>query len=282
MTIGDGVAQGRDRFQGALLGLSFSSGRPYFDTDDYLDHQTHSLAKAIGIALSQTQLFLSAPHVATVPKPLLATEFLLPASVPILLRYHDSHTRRLNRLPHYIETWQANSQNTASISPSQAAQILMLGNLLEGIGRGAFKTPELLALLEANVQQYAVWPAIDIQYRQMLDDLAKSLDVGYLLASKSEAVPDWACRSFIAGAASALSHPESYLLAINPFTNNHRDKDSSWISKFVAGLLSGYLGGYANIPTLWQTRPQSREAIAMSDGLFDLWTGTLSPIHLSN
>lgn len=274
----EGRGEVRDRFQGALLGLSLSSIR---GSNFHRPNSSSPLAQAIGITTAQAKSCLSVSQTSRADSfSFFEAAFFLPASVPILLRHYNSWTRRLDRLP------------LAQLAPPQVSQILILGDLLEAAITGtlmnsyeAFRLSDWLAGCAAR---YRYWPVVYSRYGEIVTMLATHLDSKDSRSeslSESSGLNDLVTSagieppiSLVAGAIAALSCPESYWLAIASL-----EDDLDWSAPFVAGLLSGALNGRAAIPALWQMRanPLARsEMLALADGLFYLWAGMLSAVDL--
>ena len=272
----------RDRFQGALIGLALTPTVLSHSTFSHVQSDSSSLSaltRAIAIATtplnkrsahsgssttdssttdSSTTLFTEAGND-------LSSSFWLPASVPILLRYHDSWTRRFRRLLPLSAI-----DNLTAPFDKRFSQILLLGDLLEAMDEDLTISNWSSWLTDCSAR-YVRWPHLHAQYQSILSAL--TLPLSALLTV--EKTIDESHRGFIKGAASALTCPEGYALAVSSSAEPPAESESSviWESVFVSGLLAGALQGRSAIPLLWQMQPSLIETTAAADHLFSLWTG---------
>lgn len=286
----------RDRFQGALIGLqlvptalSSLSGRdPLPSAPDRL-----RLQQAIDCSIAQTSAFVSAPNTwkpnvaALLPSP----TFLLPACVPILLRYQHSWLSRLTRLS-ALESWIQGSDTRLSVPGAindealetfqQAlAQVALLGDLIEAIGTGLPSTGWIPWLTE-RTKAYRRERFLSTPYEQILLAVCEAGQSKRSIGCKTY-------QEFARGVSSVMMRPESYSLAVRCLGRaafdfaSEEDPESTkrtanaWISTFLAGLLSGASVGKRGLPALWQLRLSAEERSGsvdqLANDLFKLWAG---------
>ena len=300
-----------DRFQGALLGLSLlpTALSPISIGSNASSRHLESLLgppllQALDCSFAQARSFISAPNTWMVDLGRLQSPtFLLPACVPVLLRYHDSWRRRFDRLMRL--PWQIDLlpvEDRSKDWDSAIAQLLMLGDLLEIIN---LDTSRLLSQTDGTAwladgwltdcaKRYQVVPQIHVRYEGLLSSLNLSALNPYIGYSTGDATQ----RLFLVGVMSALAHLESYVLAVQGLSGyssiwaaalgNATQIDdqsteaiaSAWLAAFVAGLLSGALSGRSGLPALWQMCPDIDRHRALANELFSLWAGGLSAISL--
>ena len=271
----------RDRFQGALLGLSLTptalSSWPQPAPGDRA-----MLTQAIDIALSSSGGFARLDATTAFYPDManrLSPTFWLPASVPVLLRYHDSWARRLRRLS------PLSALNALAVPACQRlAQIALLGDLLEAMDKGWAGSSWNDWLVTCSAR-YTDWPQLQIQYRFILSALAlpESSSLGRWAQASASLPIDCTVNKnhdgFVQGVASALIFLESYVLAVNSAAKSasrpsaEQTVEATWESVFVSGLLAGALNGKSAIPVLWQMQPNLVETIAIANDLFSLWGG---------
>lgn len=262
----------RDRFQGALLGLWFvptavRSAR--FLADD----SANMLAEAVAFSIGQVNAFLQQPHsssrvqidIQTKSSPY-KNEFLLLASIPGLLRYHDSWERRSQWIrqisAHLSPAADASNWSLADPSPrTQAAtiaQILILGDLLELLLGSHSRSP--IALLN-QLQAHAVPYVLSAPEQHHYEDILAKLLAGVSTGSLNE------YQGFVGAALIALHHLESYSVSVQ--------MAAGWggMAPLVTGVLAGAGGGRASLPVLWQISPRCPEIVAIADDLFSRWAG---------
>ena len=289
----------RDRFQGALLGLSLTptalSSSTVLSSPLQPDSSDLSvLARAIAIAISSSANFARLDtSAAFFPKAAnsLSPTFWLPASIPTLLRYHDSWARRLRRIVPLL------SRNTLTVTACQKlAQIAILGDLLEAMDKGLTESGWNTWLLACSAR-YTDWPQLHGQYQAILSALAlQSVSTGRWVQPSASFPINWAVNknhcSFVQGVTSALTFSESYVLAVNsaaeplfePFSGplaNHTI-EAVWESVFVSGLLAGALRGKSAVPVLWRMQPNLVAVMAVANDLFSLWAGISTSRDLPN
>lgn len=294
-----------DRFQGALLGISLLPTALSSMRSTDLDR--HSVAylgqsplqQAINCSLTQTRSFISAPNNWTIDLVQLQNPaFLLPAYVPILLRYHDSWRRRFGRLMLLqLQIDRLPVGDAADDWGGAIAQILMLGDLIEAMSLDTLQLAsqaDWIAWLTDCAARYRIAPQIHLRYEGLLSALKRS----------DYATVDEPQRSFLTGVTSALAQPESYILAVRCLTEYASNRGARLDSAaqtvtqstdqsieaiaftgsaaFVAGLLSGAFIGGSGLPALWQIRLDADSRRDLATELFRLWAGGLSAFGLPN
>lgn len=292
-----GAGELRDRFQGALLGTSLVPTALVSGRLSELLVARSLLQQALDCSLAQTRSFVSAPNAWSIDLVCLPSPaFLLPACVPVLLRYHDSWRRRFDRLvPLQLQIDCLERDAVAGDWNGAIAQILMLGDLLEAMSLNASQLAlqaDWIAWLTDCAERYQIAPQIHIQYEGLLSAIKAS--AGYSA--------DEIQRSFVVGVTSALTHLESYVLAIQCLSGYSSNQAAGlgnaaqsdvqmaaqatnaiafdWTAAFVAGLLSGAFSGGSGLPALWQIRPGIEGSRELANELFSLWAGGLSTAGL--
>jgi hypothetical protein len=237
----------RDRFRGALLGMSLApavsslnktSQRPAFTQPAFTQTtftQTTFTDSATGLTLA-----------------------MLSVVVPKLLRYHDSWERRRNWL--FAQALSQSAEATIS-APTAQTQTLLLGDFLEmalsGLEKGLerFGASELTRLksrlthydLAIAQQQYYLRVLAEIVhgYSQVPNSTPRFSEARSLEARSSE-LQSSSPSAFSEAILSALRHRESYGFAVTAA--------AEWgeIAPAIAGLLAGASGGQAALPVLWQ------------------------------
>ena len=279
-----------DRFQGALLGLALAPAAAFSERVEAIAPSRQSallrLHQTIDDSFAQTIAFVSAPNTWRIdPAKLQDSASLLPLCLPILLRYHHSWEKRLNRL-----------------SPLQSqvniAQALVLGDLLEAMNTdvmkaGAARRSALswTAWLTQSAMRYRDVPAVGDQYEAALSTLSTVLSAEMNGFTGNGTVLDEGVsgkdvhQSFAMGVSIAIVHPESYVLALRRLfghasirtVKRSQTAESAWVAAYVAGLLSGAWQGGSRLPTLWQVSLEAdsrlRLASNLADDLFCLWSG---------
>ncbi len=305
-----GHRQLRDCFQGALLGIHLlpTALCPIRAASD-LSLARSRIQQAVDYSLAQTRFFVFRPNDWTVDLGLQNPALLLPACVPVLLRYHDSWRRRFDRLR--LLQLQVDSLQTdaARVWLGAIAQSLMVGDLLEVLSfddlQLASKTEQLasktdwIAWLTDCAERYRIAPSLHAQYEALLCAVR-----GAMRAQPSDALGDESQRSFVVGVRTALNCPESYVLAVQCLSGYPSNRTavlgdaaqtdgqeaarateaiaSDWTAAFVAGLLSGAFGGGSSLPALWRARLDVDIPQDLAARLFSLWAGELSSASLSD
>jgi len=311
-----GHRQLRDCFQGALLGIhllptALCPIRAASDWPSDLSLARSRIQQAVDCSLAQTRSFVLGPNDWTVDLGLQNPALLLPACVPVLLRYHDSWRRRFDRL--MLLQLQMNSlqADAARVWLGAIAQSLMVGDLLEVLSfddlQLASKT-DWLAWLTDCAERYRIAPSLHAQYEALLCAMRGA---GAIRAQPGDALgdDDESRRSFVVGVRSALNCPESYVLAVQCLSGYPSNRTavlgdvvlgdaaqtdgqeaarateaiaSDWTAAFVAGLLSGAFGGGSSLPALWRARLDVDIPQDLAARLFSLWAGELSSASLSD
>ena len=283
----------RDRFRGALLGLWLAP--TVVAAQPSAEGLATRLSKLAAFSLEQTRVFLQQPHAFDLLHVQIAShadshqayghgaydsESALWASVPALLRYHDSWQRRLQWVGDYRQHRASARSGQSRGSPSQPlqadtiAQVLVLGDLLELLLRGDRCSPIAgpsqlqeratagrLAALSATEQQH---------YRLMLAALWAGISNGLppdSLQSLSKVSKVTAQQEFIGAALVALRYLESYPISVQMAARQ------GGTAPLVTAVIAGARSGRAAIPALWQILPQCPEILATADDLFALWAG---------
>ena len=291
----------RDRFQGALLGLELlpvalrlSGGRPIALAACSEEASRRSLlCRAIDCSLARTSDFLTAPNVWRMALTRLpSAAFLIPACVPVLLRYHYCWQSRLRWLM-WLEDWIENEQVFESADGERLsdwegaiAQVLMLGDVLERMG-AELSFEDWLFWLEGCAERYSDIPFVCGQYEGILLALMgtqSGLGTGEFTKMNAHQV-------FAAGLWSAIASSGNYALTVRSLGECAFAREMScledesfdvliddalkadWVAAFSAGLVAGALSGRNTLPVLWQVRlPASRRA-DLADELFRRWAG---------
>ncbi len=327
--VGGAISAGElsDRFQGALLGISLlptalspirsvlgsttwgaaALGSTALDCHTELDWRRSQLQQAVDCSLDQTRSFVFAPNSWTVDLAQLQNPaFLLPAYVPVLLRYHDSWRRRFDRLMLLKSQIDHLQQEEMTVDGNEAiAQLLMLGDLLEAI---SLDTSQLLSQSSSQLDwiarladcatRYQRAPQIHVRYKQLLSFINVRLSPDVTTCTDYSMGNDKIQQSFAVGLTRALAHPESYILAVQgssgysatctamadniaqSVAQSMEKPSSNWIADFLAGLLSGAFSGSRRLPTLWQIRPGLDDSQELAARLFSLWAGGFSAVGL--
>lgn len=237
----------RDRFRGVLLGLWLTPTAVSLGPDS---DQTGLLAEAAAFSLAQTSAFLRQPHAFGLPcaqmeDSLYAGQFLLLASVPLLLRYCDHGERRSQWIAAQRSTIARLHQPEAAI-----AQFLILGDLLELL----LCRPDSSPVAGLSQLQRSVRYALPTTEQRHYDKILAELSAGV------------ATESFTGAALTALLHPESYSLPVQIAAGKKSDP-------LVAAVVAGAIGGQASLPAHWQLSQRCSEVVALADDLFGQWTG---------
>ena len=230
-TASDSTVDLRDRFQGALVGIQLASIAP--------TREQRPLQQAIDYAMMQTSAFVSAPNNWSIDFTRLpSTAFLLPACVPMLLRYHHSWQKRLAMLTRLLDAPMMKTHESATRSmtrdaankPKESkadaelrrqniAQVLLLGDLLEAVNIGAIgiyhePTSWLSWLTECTAARYCEVPLVQAHYKAILAKIAEEIKLGptnsYLVDSHS--ANSHLANSHLANSHSANSHGADSLL----------------------------------------------------------------------
>ena len=304
-----GAIQLCDRFQGAVLGVSLLPTALSPTRSAALSRYAESpwarspLQQALDCSLAQIQSFVSAPNTWTVDLSCLPNPaFLLPAGVPVLLRYHHSWKRRCDRLLRL--QLQIDRLPVKEGWGKAIAQLLMLGDLLEVMSLDASQLSsqtDWIAWLTDCATRYRLAPQIHVRYEELLEELLSSLN------TRTDGLTgDETQKSFLTGVTSALAHLESYVLAVQGLSGYSSIRTaklgsaaqtgakateavplwrgsanaSDWLTAFVVGLLSGAFSGSRGLPALWQMCPDLDRHRALANELFSLWAGELSAVSL--
>ena len=277
----------RDRFRGALIGLSLAPTAVSAQLS--ADSSVNKLSECAAFSLEQTRVFLRQPHAfdlshvqtasCSYDSELIGSESVLWASIPVLLRYHDSWQRRLQWVS---DGWQRSASApsswalTGSSQPAQAdifAQVLVLGELLELLLNGHCLPIAGLSQLQERPTAIALsthLPVIAPHYRRILAALwtgASNASPPASLQSLSAASEATARQGFVDAALIALRYLESYPISVQMAAKQ------GGTAPLVTALIAGAWGGQASLPALWQTSPYCPKILAMADDLFTLWAG---------
>ena len=280
----------RDRFRGALLGLWLAP--TVVAAQPSADGLASRLSKLTAFSLEQTRAFLQQPHAFDLLHVQIASyadshksyghgsyngESALWASLPVLLRYHDSWQRRLQWVGDYRQR-RASARSGQSLDGSSQmlqaetiAQVLVLGDLLELLLRGERSPMAGLSQLQerATAGRLAALSATEQQhYRLMLAALWAGISNGLppdSLQSLSKISKVTAPQGFIDAALVALRYLESYPISVQMAVGG--------TAPLVTAVIAGARSGRADIPALWQILPQCPEILATADDLFALWAG---------
>lgn len=244
-----------DRFQGALLGLWLVP----VATANCPAEDRRTLTEVIASSFEHITCFTASSH--SLPQPQSSSDapplsakrpaqssvwspFWL-ASLPKLLRYHDSRERR----------WQcfstAELPDTATQPDFLLGQSLVLGDLLEFALSGQITSPvdcvDCLVQLQRSQpnglrsESYRYYQSI---LTEILARLPEQPTVGVGRSASDHA-------DFISGVLSALTHPESYRLPVQVAARH------GGMAPLVAGALAGAIGGRSALPVMWQMKSVS-------------------------
>ncbi len=280
----------RDRFRGALLGLSLAPTA--------LCVIEKNVVEAVSLKGSEKGSGKGSGEVVEG-----LDRSILGAIVPKLLRYHDSWERRrdwivsgaipLEGCAIALSETDQDAEQPAYCEPIVQVQMLMLGDFLE-MALGGFDYPHPhvsdglsgLAYLENRLSQYDL-PTV--QQRYYLTALAeifpgqlsrKDLRRSSVSIFSSGAPSFSAPTAFVGAILCALRYPESYGLAVQAA--------AAWgeLAVAIAGLLAGASGGQSALPVLWQLKHglmsdgvgaghdvNGSEVLAIADRLFGQWAG---------
>ncbi len=240
-----------DRFQGTLLGLWLVS----VATVNHSAKDRLTLIEVIAASFEHITCFTASSN--SLPQPQSSLDsplspakqseqapFWAPfwlASLPKLLRYHDSRERR----------WQ--SFSTAELQLDFfLGQTLMLGDLLEFALSGYIASPadctDCLVQLQKRSQPDGLRSESWRHYQSILTEILARLPeptaVGVTQSASDHA-------DFINGVLSALTHLESYRLSVQVAARH------GGLAPLVAGVLAGAIGGQAALPVIWQMKSVS-------------------------
>ncbi|MGB3294407.1 MAG: hypothetical protein WBB01_15575 [Phormidesmis sp.] len=283
----------RDRFQGVLLGLRFvptavCSAR-FCPTADSAD----KLTEATAFSLEQISAFLRRPYsfclsCAPLDSRLSREDSSVLASIPGLLRYHDSWEQRSRWIRNGLQlsTVAARDPLLTAIPPRTLAptiaQIFILGDLLELFIGGHRHSPiAALSQLRERVVRYALSVPEQQHYEVILTELLAGvstvsvielqMDKRVVQTSSSQnrlKTPEVnRHQRFIGAALIALAHPESYSIPVQMAAGG------GGIASLVTAVIAGAGGGRTSLPALWQISPDCSEILSMADDLFDRWAG---------